>query len=171
MKSKITPVIVLGIICLAVTLLLASVNMLTADRIAKVQYEKEQAALRDIMPKGEHFQTVEVTGLADSITAVYKESGGGYVFKISTKGYGAGLVILCGIDAKGNLTGVKSIVSNETPSKENGIGDKFNGMSLDNHSDIIVSGATKTSVAYSNAVKDSFEAYEMITQGIRRLSK
>lgn len=169
MKSNITPVIVLGVICLAVTMLLASVNMLTADRIAKVQYEKEQEALKEIMPMGEHFNSVEISGLSKSITAVYKESGGGYIFRISTKGYGTGLVILCGIDADGNLTGVKSTVSNETPSKENGIGEKFDGMSLDNYSEVIVSGATKTSSAYSQAVKDSFVAFKMITEGSWRI--
>ena len=163
MKSKITPIIVLGVICLTVTLLLASVNALTVDRIADVQYEKEQAALREIMPQGEHFTSIDYDGLADSITAVYKESRGGYVFRISTKGYGSGLVILCGIDSNGKLTGVNSTVTNETPSKESGIGKKFDGLTVNSYSEIIVSGATKTSVAYSNAVKDSFEAFKILT--------
>lgn len=171
MKNNLTPIIVLGVICLAVTLILSSVNALTADKIADVQYEKEQAALREIMPQGEHFTPIEIAGLPESISAVYKESTGGYVFRISTKGYGAGLVLLCGIDSEGNLTGIDSIVTNETPSKESGIGEMFDGMTHTNYSEVIVSGATKTSIAYSNAVKDSYTAFRMITQGRRRLNE
>ena len=163
MKNKLMPTIVLTCICIIVALLLAVVNTITAPKIEQLQYEKEQAALREIMPQGEHFTSIDYDGLADSITAVYKVSKGGYVFRISTKGYGSGLVILCGIDSNGKLTGVNSTVTNETPSKESGIGKKFDGMTVNSYSEIIVSGATKTSVAYSNAVKDSFEAFKILT--------
>ena len=164
MKSKITPIVVLGVICLIVTLLLASVNAMTKNTIEKVQYQKEQQALREVMPKGERFTEVEVNGLPESITKVYKESTGGYIFRISTKGYSTGLVLLCGIDSNGKLTKIVSVVTNETPSKEAGISEKFDGMTSTNHSAVIVSGATKTSTAYSDAVKDAFTAYRMISK-------
>ena len=163
MKNKIFPALVLTLICFTVTLLLSSVNILTEDRILDVQYKKEQSDLGKIMPEGENFTPIIVDGIPASITTVYSESSGGYVFKISTKGYKTGLIILCGIDSEGNLTGVQSTKTSETPSKEQGIGDLFNGMSLDTQNEIIISGSTKTSKAYSDAVRDAFEAFKIIT--------
>ncbi len=163
MKSKLFPAIILGVICLSVTLMLASVNALTEDVIAEAQYQKEQQDLQKIMPNGKNFVPITATDIPKSITNVYIEDGGGYVFRISTKGYNTGLVILCGIDANGNLTGVNSTITNETPSKESGIGDLFDGMTIENQKEIIVSGATKTSKAYSDAVRDAFEAFEKLT--------
>lgn len=162
MKNKIYPAIVLAVICLTVSLLLASVNILTEDKIAEVQYQKEQSDLKKTMPAGNNFTTIEVDGIDESITAVYSEAGGGYVFKISTKGYNSGLVILCGIDSDGRLTGVNSTQTSETPSKENGISALFDGMRADTFEEKIVSGATKTSKAYSDAVRVSFEAFDKI---------
>ena len=163
MKKHIYPSVVIAVICIVVALLLSTVSMLTEDRIKFVQYQKEQSDLKEVMPEGKNFTPLQVTGLEESITTVYSEDGGGYIFKISTQGYKSGLIILCGIDADGNLTGVKSTKTSETPSKENGIGLLFDGMSMENHSEIIVSGATKTSVAYSKAVSYSFEAFNQIT--------
>ncbi len=163
MRSKLIPALTLALICLTVALILASVNLLTEEKIAQEQYKKEQSALKDIMPAGDNFTSIYVDGIDESITAVYSEDNGGYIFKVSTKGYNSGLVILCGIDAKGNLTGVNSTQTSETPSKENGIGELFNGMNADSQKEIIVSGATKTSKAYSEAVRVSYEAFEKIT--------
>ena len=166
MKNKLFPTLALGIICLVVVLVLAAVNTVTAPLIEKAQAEKVQKALAEVMPEGVNFTEIEVDGLPEEVTKVYSEDGGGYVFQMSVVGYKPGLVILCGIDANGVITGADFVSSNETLSAEVGLGKNFIGFTSDTVTVELVAGSTakKTTSAYYSAIEAALEAFEIISQ-------
>ena len=166
MKNKLSPTLTLGIICLVVVLLLASVNTITAPLIEKAQAEKVQKALTQVMPEGVNFAEIEADGLPNVVTKVYGEDGGGYVFQMSVVGYKPGLIIICGIDKNGVITGAEFIESKETLSAEIGLGKKFIGHTVDTVTPELVAGSTakKTTGAYYSAIEAALEAFEIITE-------
>ena len=61
------------------------------------------------------------------------------------------------------MTGAVCLSSSETLGYEKTFGDLFKGTDADGISDIdTVSGATKTTEAYKNAVSDAFAAFETL---------
>ena len=166
MKNKLYPTLALGIICLVVVLMLAAVNTITAPLIEKAQAEKVQKALCEVMPEGVNFTEIEVDGLPVEVTDVYCEDGGGYVFQMSVVGYKPGLIIICGIDKDGVITGAEFIESKETLSAEVGLGERFIGHTSDTVTPELVAGSTakKTTGAYYSAIEAALEAFEIITE-------
>lgn len=168
MNKHMKSVISLTAICAAVSLLLAVTNYVTAPIIEKQQSAAANEALYQVMPDGEDFQAVDLTKyeLPDSITEAYSEKNGGYVFKITTTGYSSGFIIMCGVDASGTVTGATYIASSETLGEEATYGEKLKGATLDTVKSVeTVSGATKTTSAYRNAVKDSLGAAVILGGG------
>lgn len=159
MKKNIKNLSVFVCICTVITLLLAVTNSITAPIIEKNQNASANAALLEVMPNGSGFETVDKSSytLPATVTEVWKEtSGGGYVVKLVTSGYGSDMVIMCGVGADGVVTGAKCISSNETLGKEKTYGESFAGKdSAAVDATDIISGATKTTEAYKNAVKDA----------------
>lgn len=166
LKSKLMPTVVLTAICVTVALLLAVANIFTAPVIEKAQSDKANEALKVVYPAGEDFTSVDIAGrgLPDAVIEAYSVSDGGYVFKMSVTGYKSGLVIMCGIDAEGKITGSKYLESAETNGAEDKIDGQYNGSTLDNLPIILVSGSTKTSDAYLSAIKAAMQA-QVILQG------
>ncbi len=178
-KRNFMPSVILGSICLVVALLLSVVNMFTAPIIKAAQDTAIQESLAKVLPKGSSFSLVEnLNGYKDideEITAVYKAGNDeGYVFQIKTNGFNSGLVIMCGIDSNGAITGTKVIASEETPDKSKPVfeaaeaeGDKgaYNGMTANNFSTNLIAGSTLTSEAYGDAVRMSLKAFNSITGG------
>lgn len=162
MKNKLLPSIVLTSICLVVALLLAVVNMVTAPIIEAAKAEKIQKTLSSVMPQGKDFVEIPCEGLPEAVTAAYTESGGGYVFQMEVKGFKKGLIVMCGIDSDGTITGADYVVSSETLSAEVGLGAKYVGQTKDTFTPEIVSSATKTTEGYASAIKAALEAYEIL---------
>ena len=172
MSKNVRGVLTLFAICAVVALMLAVTNFITAPIIAENEEKAFQQSMLEVLPGGENFEKLDVSGydLPDSITEVYTEVGGGYVFKIETKGYSKGLVIMCGVDADGKVTGTKSISNSETPSIGGAaikrIAALFVGKTYaDVDSVELISGATKTTAAYRAAIKDALAAAEIIGNG------
>ena len=113
MKDSVKSVIVLLAICLVASAILAAVNSFTAPLIEKSENEKVEKSLLVVMPDGKNFKKIETApdGLADTVKEIYSENGGGYVFKLVTTGYSAGLTIMCGIDSNGKITGATCVSS------------------------------------------------------------
>lgn len=165
MKKSIENILVLVCICAVVSVLLAVTNAVTAPFIAENEEKKASAALLEVMPDGVSFEKLDVGAYTLPVTVkeAYRSENGGYVIKLNTKGYAAGMVIMCGVDADGKITGTKLISSNETPSiggvaadtlAKNVVGkDQETVDSVD-----IIGGATKTTAAYRAAVKDALNA-------------
>lgn len=168
LKSKLMPTIMLSAICIITVALLALVNLVTEPQIEKNQYQKLQDALCEVMPDGGEFTEIELSNLPSEVTSAYKASDGGYVFQVSSKGFKTGLVVICGIDKDGKITGAKCIQSSETNGKEHILGEKYVGKDSENYSEVeIISNSTKTCEGYRNAIRLSFESFKILTGGTK----
>ena len=159
MKTYIKNLAVFVCICSVITVLLAATNFITAPVIAENQNAAANAALLEVMPEGKGFETADLTDIAlpATVTEVHKETSGlGYVVKLTTAGYGTDFVIMCGVSADGVVTGAVCLSSNETLGKEKTYGEGFKDKDAAGVDAVdIISGATKTTEAYKNAVKDA----------------
>lgn len=161
MKKAIKSTVVLVGICAVMAILLAVTNALTAPIIAENQNAAANQALLQVMPNGEGFESVEFDAekLPKTIKEVFKEKNGGYVFNMETTGYGAGLLIMCGVNADGTVSGVVCLGSSETLGYEKTFGANFAGKDAAGVDAVdTISGATKTTAAFKGAVKDALNA-------------
>ena len=171
MKNYIKSVIILTAICAVVATLLAVTNSITAPIIEKNAAAAASGALVEVLPGGEDFTQKDISGytLPATVTEVYTASNGGCVVKLVTVGYGADMVIMCGINANGEITGATCLSSNETLGIEktyaDGIGDKaLTADTIEGGLDTI-SGATMTTGAYKNALIDALNTAIIIGGG------
>ncbi|MBR4116929.1 MAG: FMN-binding protein [Clostridia bacterium] len=168
MIKNLKSVIALTVICAVVSVLLALTNQLTAPIIAKQEASAVTEALSVVLPNGEDFQSVDISNheLPKTVTEAYSEKNGGYVFKMTTTGYGSGLVILCGIDKEGTVKGATCISSNETLGYEETYGDSFKDKNAEQVDGVdTISNATMTTSAYKNAVKDALNSFTILNGG------
>lgn len=159
MKKNIKNLSVFVCICTVITLLLAVTNSITAPIIQKNQNASANAALLQVMPEGTGFETTDISTLTlpATVSEVWKEtSGKGYVVKLVTAGYGTDMIIMCGVGADGVVTGATCLSSNETLGKEKIYGENFGGKDAAGVEAVdTLAGATKTTAAYKNAIKDA----------------
>lgn len=168
MIKNLKSVIALTVICAVVSVLLALTNQLTAPIIAKQEASAVTEALSVVLPNGEDFQSVDISNyeLPKTVTEAYSEKNGGYVFKMTTTGYGSGLVILCGIDKEGTVKGSTCISSNETLGYEETYGDSFKDKNAEQVDGVdTISNATMTTAAYKNTVKDALNSFTILNGG------
>ncbi len=153
-------IIVLSVICLVISGLLAVVNEITAPVIKKAEDAKANGALAEVLPGATGFEELTLSdySLPSSVTGVYKADGG-HVFKTSVTGYSSGLQIMVGVNGAGEVTGTKVLSSSETLGAENTYGATTIGQTVATIDGLdTVAGATKTSTAFKQAVKDSLNA-------------
>jgi len=178
--------LVLGGFSLAATLLLAVANALTQEPIAESAREDLRRSLEQVIPASNH----DNNPAADTVVLkadgrdvlVYRARKGGQVsgvaFEVSQRGYSGSIRVLLGIDADGQLTGVRVLQHTETP----GLGDKievnrsdwitrFTGLSLGNPPDAQwavkkdggpfdqFAGATITPRAVVNAIRNGLRLF------------
>ena len=159
MNKNIKNISVFVSICAVITLLLAGTNFITGPIIEKNQNAAANAALLEVMPEGKGFESVDLSKytLPATVKEANKEtSGKGYVIKLVTSGYGSDMVIMCGVSADGIITGAVCLSSNETLGKEKTYGQGFIGKDDAGVDTVdIIAGATKTTEAYKNAIKDA----------------
>lgn len=158
MKKSVTSTLVLFAICAVMAILLALTNSITAPIIKQNQEAAANEALLEVMPEGEGFEKMDLSAyqLPATVTEVYKEKNGGYVVTLTTTGYGSGFVIMCGVSADGTVTGTVCLASTETLGHEKTFGANFVGKDAAGvDATDTISGATKTTRAYKNAVKDA----------------
>ena len=169
MKKNIKEVAIAVCICVVITLLVAGTNTITAPLIAQNQNAAANAALLEVMSEGKGFEPVDISTyeLPATVTEVYKESSGlGYVVKMVTAGYGSDMVIMCGVKNEGIVTGAVCISSNETLGKEKTYGENFTDKNAEGVEAVeIIAGATKTTEAYKNAVKDALNTVIILGGG------
>ena len=165
MKNSIKSTLVLICVCAFITAALAVTNSITAPIIAKNEEAAANDALLQVLPDGKNFKKLDITtySLPATVTEAYKAENGGYVLKLETSGYAAGLVIMCGVDAEGKVAGTVILSSGETPSIGGAAADTLAGALVGKDAAGIdgvdtISGATKTTGAYRAAVKDALNA-------------
>ncbi|MBQ9780106.1 MAG: FMN-binding protein [Clostridia bacterium] len=161
MKKSVISTLVLVCICAVMAVLLAVTNAITAPIIEKNATAAANEALLQVMPDGEGFEKMEfdAEALPKTITEVYKEKNGGYVFQIKTTGYSSDFIIMCGVKAEGTISGAVCLSSTETLGHEKTFGANFTGKDAAGVDAVdTISGATKTTSAYKNAMKDALNA-------------
>lgn len=166
-NSSLKSIIVLVAICLFIAVAMAAVNMVTAPKIAEANEKAEQDALAAVLPENGGFEQVELDGLPESVSAVYRDlDGEGYVVMLSVKGYDSSkpMSAAVGFTGEGNITECKII---SAQGETSGIGSKvtlpeflsqFGGKDEKMEGVDAISGATISSSAFIDAVKDSFTA-------------
>ena len=168
MKKSVQSTFVLIAICAVMAILLALTNAVTAPVIKQNQDAAANEALLVVMPDGEGFEKMDISGytLPSTVTEVYKEAKGGYVITLTTAGYGSGLIVMCGISPEGTVTGAVCLGSTETLGYEKTFGENFTGKDAAGVDAIdTISGATKTTAAYKNAMKDALNAAVILGGG------
>ena len=168
MKKSVQSTLVLIAICAVMAILLAVTNSVTAPIIKQNQEAAALKALMIVMPDGEGFEKMDISAyeLPATVTEVYKEANGGYVVTITTAGYGSGFVIMCGVSADGTVTGAVCLASTETLGYEKTFGESFTGKDAAGVDAVdTISGATKTTAAYKNAIKDALNTAVILGGG------
>jgi electron transport complex protein RnfG len=170
-KDFVAPILVLSFICLVISGALAFTNSVTEPVIASAAAEREEAAMHDIIPAADVFDLIEIDGIPATVREIYKSANGaGYIFIITMGGYGGDLRIICGIGQDGKLIHCRTLAQSETkglgarvaePPFENqfdGVDSRLDGVDT-------ITGATISSTAYVNAIKDAFAAFEAVRGG------
>ena len=168
MKNYIKSIISLTVIFAVVVVALAATNTITAPIIEKNAGAAANEALLVVMPDGGEFTAADLTQytLPESVLEAFTASNGGAVVKLTATGYGPDMIIMCGVDANGNVTGTVCLSSNETLGVEKTYGDTLKGATIDTIDGIAtVSGATMTTGAYKSAVKDAINTATILGGG------
>lgn len=164
-------IIVLVSICIVIGAAMAGINMLTADKIAAVQAEKEAEALEIVLPENEGFEKLEdIPSLPESVSAVYRDNDGeGIAMLLSAEGYDSSkpISIAVGFNNDGSISKCHII---SCTGETSGIGTKIKGegflSSFDGKNDAegvdTISGATISSSAFVEAVEDAFGVLEKL---------
>ncbi len=169
MKTKIKNLAVFVCICSVITLLLATTNFITAPIIEQNQNAAANQALMEVMPDAQGFEVTDISTftLPATVSEVNKETSGlGYVIKLITAGYGSDMIIMCGVTSDGVVTGAVCLSSNETLGKEKTYGENFKDKDAAGVEAVdIITGATKTTEAYKNAIKDALNTVVILGGG------
>ncbi len=166
----------LVVICIVTVAVLAGVNAFTAPVIEKNNAETLRNNMELFFGDGIDAKESSPAGHESSVKAVYAVSKDGaeigYCFDVTGNGAYKGTVeVLVAVDTEGKIVGISNVKNGETPSIggkvlrtdyfENYIGHTAQNIQKD--VDIpFISGATRTSTALNNAVKNALNAYETI---------
>ncbi len=168
MSKHIKSIAVLTIICAVVSLLLAGTHYITAPIIEEQEKAKTNEALLVVYSDAGSFEPVNISKyeLPDTVIEAYKAENGGYAIKLNVTGYQPNMVILCGIDKDGSVTGATCISSSETLGKEKTYGENFVGKSSKDYDSVdTIANATYTTQGYKNAIKDALNAATILSGG------
>ncbi len=162
-------IIVMICICLVIAVAMAAINNVTAPKIEEANRQAEQEALRIVLENATEFEKIEGE-YPETVTALYRDTGNaGYVAMLSAKGYDSsnpikiavgfredGTILKCHvISCNGETSGIGTKVS------EKGFLDTFVGADASMEQVDTISGATISSSAFIDAVKDAFSALQL----------
>lgn len=189
MKDILKTGLTLFVICAVAAFALALTNSVTEDKIQMQRHLANEKAKMEVLPSAATFEDVEGDELADitskfspviEVYVGYDASNEvvGYVFKSKPTGFGGPMEIITGIDAQGNVSGVRMGNHQETPglgarAKEPGFYELYNGKSAAGHLGVAksnptetdiqsITGATISTVAINDGVNASIDAYHYI---------
>ena len=162
------PIVVLVLICIAVSALLGLVHSMTEPVIQENNRITAENNRKQALPSAVSFEELSYDGSDSSVTGVFKGLGdtgavAGYVVTASNKGYGGDVVVTVGFDADGKIVNVQADVGTETTGVGSKVGEastleKFNGISGSANNVTLISGATYTSNAVRAGVNDALAA-------------
>lgn len=119
-KDIVLPVIIMTAVCVIMTLLLASANTLTRDRIAALAVQADQSSRASILPEAVEFVNLKVPDGSKNVSVVLegKDVSGksvGFILTSASRGYGGLITIMTGIGADGKIRAIQVIKDFETP--------------------------------------------------------
>ena len=167
-KDFILPITVLSLICLVISGALAVVNNMTKPVIENAAAQRAAAARQEIIPHADSFELMEVEGLPRTVTQIFMAANGaGYIFMVSVPGYGGNMELICGIDIHGNIIKTAVLAHTETKGMTDQVfaqphHDQYTGKNKNLENIIPVTGATISSNAYKNGVRDAYKAFELL---------
>jgi electron transport complex protein RnfG len=177
-KEIIVSAFTLALIAGGATAALAGTNMLTKDTIRKINEETATAARKQVID-ADSFEkntfTLENGEEAEYYEALKNGAPAGYVFSFSATGKSSGLVVMTGVSADGDITGVMVTQDNETAGyvdkvDKAGLFERFDGKSANRElklgTDIdAVAQATKTSKGVTDGVNQAIRLYNAVKDG------
>ena len=134
-KYLIKLTVTLFLTCVVVAGMLGAVNMVTKDKIAAINLEKTQTAMKAVVADPDNSTFSDALALSDDMTAAALAGGGtlteayevlvggapaGHALKIVASGSQGNIEMMVGLDAEGAVTGVSIVKHSETA----GIGSK-----------------------------------------------
>ena len=162
------PTFILAAICLIVSLALSSTDMITKERIAKLEAENTEKAMKRVLAADSY--ELKTAGESEYYEALSGTEVAGYIFTTSASGYGGEVKVMSAVLPDKTVKAIEILdVSNETP----GLGqnaaneefkDRYKGKSgelsvvKDNpgENDIkALTGATFTTRAVTDAVNEA----------------
>lgn len=159
----------LSVICLIIAALLSGINYITEPQIIENEKAATNKALEEVRPGAAPFEPVNLSdyeNVPDGVIEAYADNLGGFVVKVESSGYAPGLVVLVGIDEGGKVTGAVCLASGETLGAEKTYGEQFVDVTVDTVDGVsTISGATLTTNAYKNAVKDALAVTNILKGG------
>jgi len=173
-KDFIMPIVVLSMVCIVVTGVLAIGHSFTQPIIAAAAEERARLAMRVIIPEADGFEPLGLHGLPGAINSAYGTTNNvGYIFVVTTSGFGGAIRVICGIAPDGRVIRTAVLSHSETPTfaapvfAESHVS-QFWGRDRYGIEDIAaVSGSTVTAVAFRNAVRYALHAFEQVSGGAR----
>ena len=180
-KDFIIPVLVLSLICFFVSGALAVVNTYTLPKIEKDAAARAKLEMEKIMPQANDFiELKDIPNLPRTISGIFnaKNKAGdtlGYLFMISVPGYGGNINLICGVGNDGIIIRTQVLSHTETkgmtdpvfadPSHPAGAyQSQYIGKDKNLENIIAVTGATVSSTAYKNGIRDALLAFKILKQ-------
>ena len=165
--SLIAPVIVLVCICFVASFLLAGVYGLTKPIIDELTDKTNTEARMAVLPAADGFKEVSGVELANGVKdAFVAKNGAGLVCRTSFNGFGGAVILMVGVDANGQITGVQKLEASETPGiGSNALTDTYLGKFAGNdkaEAVDFISGASFTSKAVRNGVNAALAQYKAV---------
>ena len=162
MKDIVKPIAVLAAICLVVTALLAYINSVTSPIILAAELKAAEEARMEVMEGATSFEAIDSALLPEGVTEAYEADNGGYVFLMTTKGYGGDIKMICVETLSHSET---SGIGSKVVDNNSGYSDNYIGKTAEDYESVDgITGATISSTAYKKALESAFEAYEAVKE-------
>ena len=165
----IMPIVVLTVLCFLVSWALGVGNSMTQPVIEEAAAQRAETARREIIPQASGFELMHIDGLPKTVSGVYKTTNNsGFIIAVTSTGYGGAIQLLCGISPDGKVIKTVTLAQKETkglgtPIFEEPYAGQYRGRDKNGIEDVAaVSGATISSKALKNGIRDSFAAFEIV---------
>ena len=168
-KDFIVPILAMSLICLFMTGALAFVNNITQPIIEVAAAQRADEAMRILIPEADSFipiESPESDNFPPAIREAYRSANGvGYIFIVTTRGFGGEKSIMIGLCDVGDFHGSTVLAHNETISFANRVFQVRDYLEEQGKNLLYIdtlSGATQTLEAYQQGLILVFEAFETL---------
>ena len=173
-KDFIAPILAMSLICLVMTGALALVNNVTHPIIEDGATQRANEAMGTLIPLADGFTLMEgsqTDHFSPAIREAYQTTNQvGYIFIVTTRGFGGEMQIMIGLCDFGHFYGSTVLSHNETVSFANRVFAIRDELKAEGRNFLYIdaiSGATETFEAYRSALEIAFEAFEKLGGGER----